>query len=147
MVILALLLAAGGFWLYWEQELPLGAYLPQESWNDVSLLGVVFEGHVNYTVDEDAAEQIITCLNNAKVDRGPRFESTKGEAFSALISYMGDAHSWAAIALIEDGRIMVFNSEAGREYFFEGGGELYRRIHAIAEGLPSELFGFDTPRQ
>ena len=136
LVVLVLLLAVGGFWLYWEQELSLGDYLPQQDRYEVSLIGVVLEGHDIYEVDASAAEQIVNCLNNAAADRGPSFVSHNRESFSVTVFYLEEPRPMVSVTLIDDGRIGLYNSKDGRQYFFEGGESLYQQIKAIAENLP-----------
>lgn len=135
-VIAVVLLIAGGLWLYWERQLPLQDFLPQEDAVACSLMGAVFEGHVIYSVDDDTAERIIRCLNSAGADRGPHFDSWHGDAFAVMISYTGETHPWVSIVVNDSGQILLFNGEEDKSYYFEGGEELYRQIRAIAEDLP-----------
>ena len=138
LVALVLLLAVGGFWLYWEQDLLLSNYLPQQDRYEVSLIGVVFEGHEIYEVDASSAEQIVNCLNNAAADRGPSFDSYNGESFSITVFYKEDPRPMAVILLIDDGRILLQSSIDDIGHYFEGGEDLYQQIKAIAEKLPVE---------
>ena len=141
---LAVSLLAGGFWLYWEQDLPLSGYLPQQDGYEVSLVGIVFEGHDIYEVDASSAEQIVACLNAAEADRGPAFDSYNGNSFSITVFYTEEPRPMAVIVLIDDGRILLQSSEDDTAYFFEGGEDLYRQIKAIADNLPSELHEFEA---
>lgn len=134
MTVLAVVLLLLGDYLYWTIPLPLESFLPEAAYSSTNAQLIAYDSFFtprSVEVKFDEVAGILGALVDMQVTRRPKF-GTMSEPFLYLYLYYPDGYTCITVA--QNGNISVVpDYRSDRQFYFDGGQELYRALQQIAE--------------
>ena len=126
-LVIGILLLAD--YLYWTVPIPLDRCLPEAVWDSTNAQLICYDSFFtprNMEVETDLVEGILDAVKQTEVTRRPR-SGTMSEPFCYLYLYYPDGYT--RILVVQNGNISVVPDHGSdRQFYFDGGEELYRYL-------------------
>ena len=134
LVVLTVFFLLLGDYLYWTVNLPLDSCLPELVYSSVKADLTYHDTFFiprGIEVEEDMVTEILDAVKQTEVTRRPKF-SSMSEPFFYLYLYYPDGYT--RMTIVENGNVSVVpDMRSDRQFYFDGGRELYRTLLQIAE--------------